>query len=137
MRFQLIAPIFIAISLTSCDQIYDPSIAEAKTNIKLNLKDPDSAIFRNHIDTRQKIVCGEVNAKNSFGGFIGYRSFIYKETDKSVIIEGSNSDGLSGMKAVTRYLQNANACGPSDASEKNASERSSKSIEGYIEENGK
>lgn len=35
------------------------------------LKDPDSAQFRN-----QKRICGEVNAKNSFGGYAGFKRFI-------------------------------------------------------------
>ncbi len=39
------------------------------------LKDPDSASFRN--ERRGKMaVCGEVNAKNSFGGYVGYRRFV-------------------------------------------------------------
>jgi len=50
-----------------------------------NLKDPDSAQFRN-----QNGICGEVNAKNSFGAFTGYRRFIAK-SDRMVILEG---DGL-------------------------------------------
>lgn len=36
-----------------------------------HLKDPDSAQFRN-----QRKICGEVNAKNSFGGYAGFKRFI-------------------------------------------------------------
>lgn len=35
------------------------------------LKDPGSAEFRN-----QRGLCGEVNSKNSFGGYVGFRRFI-------------------------------------------------------------
>lgn len=38
--------------------------------VKNSLKDPDSALFRD-----QSWTCGEVNAKNSFGGYVGYRKF--------------------------------------------------------------
>lgn len=43
------------------------------------LKDPDSATFRN---VRLKayfdgaVVCGQVNAKNSYGGYAGFKSFV-------------------------------------------------------------
>src|SRR5690606_1839783 len=43
----------------------------ARELVTANLKDPDSAKFRN-----QKGVCGEVNAKNSFGGYAGFVRFI-------------------------------------------------------------
>ena len=48
-----------------------------------NLKDPDSAEFRN-----QNGFCGEVNAKNGFGGYTGFKRYI--ATDKNlVVIEGA------------------------------------------------
>ncbi|MFD2755983.1 hypothetical protein [Comamonas terrae] len=43
----------------------------ARERLAKQLKDPDSAQFRN-----QKGFCGEVNAKNSFGGYIGFKRFI-------------------------------------------------------------
>jgi len=52
------------------------------------LKDPDSATFRNWNGP-----CGEVNSKNSFGGFTGYQRFI-AASEKLVILE--NDSGLSG-----------------------------------------
>lgn len=43
-----------------------------------SLKDPDSARFRN-VGIRQfgelRIVCGEVNGKNSYGGYVGFVRF--------------------------------------------------------------
>lgn len=44
-----------------------------------NLKDPGSAQFRNvRVVARPegKLVCGEMNAKNSLGGYVGYKPFI-------------------------------------------------------------
>ncbi len=44
------------------------------------LKDPDSADFRNmkyyHNSKAKHVICGEVNAKNSFGGYIGFQPFM-------------------------------------------------------------
>lgn len=45
------------------------------------LKDPDSATFRN-----QNGPCGEVNAKNSFGGMTGFQRFM-AASEKLVILE--------------------------------------------------
>ncbi len=57
--------------------------------IKLQLKDPDSVQLKNvQVFTEtmkhksgaegiiQYILCGDLNAKNSYGGYVGYRSFI-------------------------------------------------------------
>lgn len=40
-----------------------------------HLKDPGSAMFRN-VAMGKLAVCGEVNSKNSFGGFGGYQRFV-------------------------------------------------------------
>lgn len=61
-------------------------------NLKSNLKDPDSAQLRNmkyyHTDIilldgsrfpSLHVLCGEVNSKNSFGGYNGYKGFISQE----------------------------------------------------------
>lgn len=45
------------------------------------LKDPGSAEFRN-----QRGFCGEVNSKNSFGGYVGYKRFI-AATKEMVVFE--------------------------------------------------
>ncbi len=50
-----------------------------KDAIKAKLKDPDSAQFRNvkfHVGMGKPVTCGEVNAKNSFGGYSGFERFI-------------------------------------------------------------
>lgn len=41
-----------------------------------NLKDPDSAQFKN-----QNGLCGEVNSKNSLGGYVGFQRFIAGRSD--------------------------------------------------------
>lgn len=51
-----------------------------KDAVRELLKDPDSAEFRNvHFSRGQDdipMTCGEVNARNSFGGYAGYQHFI-------------------------------------------------------------
>ena len=67
-------------------------INKAQQAVKELLVDPNSATFRY---TRKALmgVCGEVNAKNSFGGYTGFKKFHYSPASKegnlevSVIIE--------------------------------------------------
>ncbi|MBV4512723.1 hypothetical protein HBO10_19900 [Pseudomonas sp. WS 5503] len=48
------------------------------------LKDPESAEFRN-----QKGFCGEVNSKNSFGGYAGFKRFI-AASEEMVVFAGDD-----------------------------------------------
>lgn len=54
----------------------DPEIAFAMQAFSAGMKDPDSAQFRNLKKFSQGVVCGEYNAKNGDGAYIGYRVFI-------------------------------------------------------------
>lgn len=53
----------------------DP-IAISHERVKDILKDPDSAKFRNEFIARDGAVCGFVNAKNSYGGYGGFKRYI-------------------------------------------------------------
>lgn len=72
--------------------------------VENNLKDPRSAEFRN-----QYGMCGEVNAKNGFGGFVGFRRFIAK-SERLVIMEG---DGLLSLADFEQVWRQACATSPS------------------------
>lgn len=57
----------------------EKTIASAQDAAKKTLKDPDSAKFKNirMMDyDGGKILCGEINAKNSYGGYVGYKRFV-------------------------------------------------------------
>lgn len=54
--------------------------AEARKAVADTLRDPGSAQFRalrTKVDSGVQIVCGEVNGKNAYGGYVGFRTFIY------------------------------------------------------------
>ncbi len=55
-------------------------IGLSKDAVRSRLREPSSATFRNVIfhvyEGRMPMVCGEVNAKNGFGGYTGYQGFI-------------------------------------------------------------
>lgn len=53
-------------------------IATAKKNIVADFKDPAGAQFRNlfiSASGSMPVLCGEVNGKNSYGAYVGFRSF--------------------------------------------------------------
>ena len=71
---------------SACDQIRDAStIAGARKEIAAQLNDPDSARFEHlRVSTittkeggRVQSVCGELNARNIMGGYVGFRPFAY------------------------------------------------------------
>jgi hypothetical protein len=52
-------------------------IDDAKAVVRNALTDPDSANFRDvYLTPKGVIVCGQVNAKNRYGGYVGFRRFI-------------------------------------------------------------
>lgn len=53
------------------------TVKKAKETILSSLRDPSSAEFRNIIEAPEDFVCGEVNAKNAFGAYIGFATFTY------------------------------------------------------------
>lgn len=62
--------------------VQQAAMKQAEAFVTQRLKDPDSAKFRNlftlnNPDGSVYAVCGEVNAKNSYGGYNGFNGFVY------------------------------------------------------------
>lgn len=55
--------------------INDQMEERAKKAVSNLLKDPGSAQFRNIRETSPGFLCGEVNAKNEMGGYVGFKRF--------------------------------------------------------------
>jgi hypothetical protein len=88
--------------LLSCSP--DPKeqvVSQAEMKVKAMLKDPDSAEFSDmHLwgDEKIGIVCGRVNAKNSFGGYIGYQRFYWHVGhEKGVFLESEGDPTKDGF----------------------------------------
>lgn len=98
MRGSVIVLALAALSLSACDNLE----ANAKRAVASRLKDPGSAQFRNLKRVEQvageAAICGEVNGKNSFGGYSGFEEFVYK--GGSVYI---GSDDVESIQARTRF----------------------------------
>lgn len=65
------------------------AITEAQNYVKDELKDPLSAVFQND-RIEDRLVKGEVNGKNSYGGYVGFQSYEYGLDDNHVKINGQS-----------------------------------------------
>lgn len=91
----------------------DPAVAEFKQATLEVLKDPDSARFRSlrmtegpKLDMRFRALCGEVNAKNGFGGYIGFQRFVtwrVANYDFKTVLEASSPGPTSFSSAWAEY----------------------------------
>ncbi|MBC7860285.1 MAG: hypothetical protein H7Z39_16250 [Burkholderiaceae bacterium] len=62
---------------------------KARNAVLAMLKDADSAKFRNVRSVGDGLfVCGEVNAKNSYGGYVGFKKFYFDWPDGLANIDG-------------------------------------------------
>lgn len=66
-------------------------INEAKQAVKARMKDPESARFRSlraDLTPNKNVwIKGEYNAKNSFGGYVGFEKFVYFPKEKLLVLE--------------------------------------------------
>ena len=91
-------------------------IEKAKISVRRSLKDPESARFRDvHVGKEtNRPVRGEVNAKNSFGGYIGFNKFfvdlkrnkVFFESVKLKEIEDWNNAVREASKALGEEPKN-------------------------------
>ncbi|MEY0338967.1 hypothetical protein AB7V82_20600 [Providencia stuartii] len=70
------------------EEMNQVSIGEKR--LKNSLKDPSSADIRNSRLGKSGVTCGEVNAKNSFGAFTGYKNFI--QIGSTTLIDDGSSE---------------------------------------------
>lgn len=64
------------------------AIARARQHVTSRLKDPASAQFQDvTYDASSRVACGQVNAKNSFGGYTGFQQFwVQMPADKDAVV---------------------------------------------------
>lgn len=73
-------------------------IGELRKPVLEKLNDPDSAVFRSEElvgpwALSKMVLCGEVNAKNRMGGYIGYRQFTSEVGDMFIFDDPLPKDG--------------------------------------------
>lgn len=91
--------LMVAAALWGCGP-ESATVAEAKKALERQLKDPGSVQYRDVKEFSEGVVCGEYNAKNSMGGYVGFKKFVYNG-DVAGEFEADNIDG-----AVISYCSN-------------------------------
>lgn len=80
------------------------AIPRARTFINDQLKDPSSTQFKNERITKQGWLCGELNSKNSNGGYVGFKRYISGGRNGTYSIEDHGSIGEQTFEDVTSIL---------------------------------
>jgi len=73
---KLFVPFLAFVALAGCE---DSDVRKAREEVKRNLNDSASAEFRGEKVYRlpdDTVVCGEVNAKNGYGGYAGFSKYV-------------------------------------------------------------
>jgi hypothetical protein len=70
--------------------------AEGRKLLEASLTDPGSVqyrgLFSNELTPGKKYICGEYNAKNQMGGYVGYRRFIADLNGGTAFTEAREDD---------------------------------------------
>lgn len=82
-------------------ELSSEEVATAQAAVQQQLRDPDSAQFRNlvaaDVGAGKVVLCGEINAKNGAGGLTGFQRFYGNLGGKIIIAEGSLATSMSKM----------------------------------------
>lgn len=124
MRRIFAAAICVLITPTIANAKPSPEIDQAKARIANLLKDPSSAQFKNVTyapppeGAKSGTVCGWVNAKNSYGGYVGFKPFYV--SGRSAEMRDDLPDGSLNNHGIFDIMWNS--CSPfSDESHGNSS----------------
>jgi len=88
------------------NKCYENAIRQVKAKLIEDFKDPSSVQYRNvvvsefeRVDGKGKgrMVCGEVNAKNSFGAYVGFKRFAGSPDDRGILWDKGPEDVLSQL----------------------------------------
>lgn len=84
MRLAIVAAVLasIACSALAADPTHETFANAARKYVARGFKDPSSAQYRDQFIAKTSggvVLCGEVNAKNSYGGYVGFRRFYATE----------------------------------------------------------
>lgn len=105
MKLTLIAALLAFSSIAQAQSEDAVLFDDAKAVVSAGFKDPSSAQFRNlrTVELTSAIaVCGEVNAKNSYGGYVGFVQFSkVNKLSWANIKNGSSSDRLVDVTCRT------------------------------------
>lgn len=83
-------------------------VHKGKTEVRAQLKDPESARFElvAHYPSTGA-TCGAVNARNSFGGYVGFRGFVLERNGRLTFSESKGDPGVGTTEQRLEAVQKA------------------------------
>jgi len=76
------------------------TIAQVQSDVRSTMRDPESVRFRNlRRNTETGAVCGDLNARNGYGGYVGEAPFIYYHSQNASVPQL-----MSGTDVVTTTI---------------------------------
>lgn len=107
----LVACLFPVVSMAAVRNASEKEIVVVKAALAEKLKDPDSMKLKNVQIAEDGTLCGDVNAKNSYGGYTGFSRFIgmYFSANKegkpvAIIIGIDSKEGISQKMCADRGM---------------------------------
>lgn len=92
---RLLAVLLSAACLAACG---DSRVVEEKRGfVTAGLRDPSSAQFRNESLKPSGWLCGELNSKNAYGAYVGFKRFVAKDA-ASAYVDGSGRVGVGAYQ---------------------------------------
>lgn len=92
---------FAALSLVGCAD----AKRTAQAKVADQMRDPASAQFRAVKVRKSGAVCGEVNAKNGYGGYVGFREFVVTPTGEVLVDPGMPDRPQAGRQATVEEIE--------------------------------
>jgi hypothetical protein len=84
-------------------------IPKAHAEVMRTLKDPESARFSGEY-LQPGAVCGKVNSKNSYGGYVGATRYVYiVVSNESYLIEGDDITSTENLPALFKLQRFCNS----------------------------
>ena len=93
-KIQLVSA--LSLCLAGCGQSADDAALSA---VAYDLKDPESAKFR-ELKPSSSFLCGEINSKNSYGAYVGFRRFIYDRKSNETLHEPPPAENPTAVDII-------------------------------------
>lgn len=98
-------------------KIENEKIEQLKNKLTKTLKDPSSALFQDTIYIADSnSLCGQINAKNSFGGYVGFKWFgVSMDSDPVILKRLTLAQTLQSNDELLKYTAELFAAGDKSA----------------------
>ena len=118
ITFRFSAAIILGLAAAACERSREAQEQDfaraAEDYVRTQLKDPASAQFRNVHISEKGFACGEINAKNSYGGYNGFTAFFVNQETGEVFLYDQNQNWRGKGFDARLFLELGCSIGPDE-----------------------